>query len=393
MITGDATYIKKINRSLIIRLIVAEGAISRAGLSKATALTRATVSAQVADLLAEGLLVETNLEQHSVGRRPIMLSLNRQAGYALGIDFDDRQLSFTLTDLLGSPIWINVIDIHTVDYDEILPIIIEQIKISEKKCLGSRYGIVGIVIGIHGLVTKDEVIHYVPHFNWVDVNLKADLAKETDIDIHIQNQANLCAFAERVYIYHQTDHLLCVTLYSGIGLGLMIKDDFFKGHDGYAGEISHMIVVPDGKPCSCGNHGCLGKYASESSFFKELSEDKQMNNLTYEQIQKWLDEGNEDVLNKMDQFIYYLSVGLNNVIHFYNPDRLVLDSELLRLYPESINKIKANLSSSICDSCDIILSTIGKKAAGLGGCALAIKDFLDVPMLDLTYAVESGLKL
>ncbi|MEH7086964.1 winged helix-turn-helix domain-containing protein, partial [Neobacillus drentensis] len=71
MVTGDAAYIKKINRSLIIREIVKEGMISRADLSKATNLTRATISAQVADLLEEGLIIETQLEHYSVGRKPI----------------------------------------------------------------------------------------------------------------------------------------------------------------------------------------------------------------------------------------------------------------------------------------------------------------------------------
>lgn len=390
MITGDAAYIKKINRTLIIGLIIAEGPISRADLSKATDLTRATVSAQVADLLADDLLVETNPEQHPVGRRPIMLSINPQAGYALGIDLDYTQISFTLTDLLGSPVCTNVIDIHTVNYNEILSILIEQIKKYQSKCNGNRYGMIGIVIGIHGLVANDEMIHYVPRFNWTDVNLKADLKKQIDtIPIYVENIAHLCALAERVYVHHQTDNLLYVTLHSGIHLGLMMKNEFFRGHDGYAGEVGHMIVEPGGKPCSCGNKGCLEKYASESSFYQELAKERKMESVTYEQIQKWLDEGNEDLQNKMEQFIYYLSISLNNLIQLYNPDMLVLDSELLRIYPGSIHKIKANLSSPIAHNCHATLSTIGKKAGCLGACALAIKYFFDVPILNITNTAAS----
>jgi hypothetical protein len=98
MATGDAAYIKKINRSLIIRNIIEAGKISRADLSKAVVLTRATISAQVADLIDEELIVETPVEHNTVGRRPISLSLNHQAGYALGIDLDYGQISFTLSD-------------------------------------------------------------------------------------------------------------------------------------------------------------------------------------------------------------------------------------------------------------------------------------------------------
>lgn len=385
MVTGDAAYIKKINRSLIIRKIVKEGMISRADLSKATDLTRATISAQAADLLEEGLIIETQLEHYSVGRKPIMLSLNGQAGYALGIDLDYSQISFTLSDLLGSPVSSIVIKLNTTDYSEILHLLIEQIKKFEANYTDSRYGIVGVVIAIHGLVTKDEVVHYVPRLAWNNINLKDDLQKEIGISVYLENNANLCSFAERVFVHHETDNLLCATLYSGIGIGLMMNSEFFRGHDGYAGEAGHMIVVPGGKPCKCGNKGCWEKYASESSIFEYLSENRQIENVTYEHIQKWLEEGDEEVHGLMEQSIYYLSIGLNNMINIYNPDVLVLDGELLRMYPDSLNKIKANLNSSINHYRDLLISSIGKKSCVLGACALAIKHFLDVPTLNLPY--------
>ncbi|MFL6562366.1 MAG: ROK family protein, partial [Bacillus sp. (in: firmicutes)] len=305
MVTGDAAYIKKINRSLILREIVKEGMISRADLSKATNLTRATISAQVADLLEEGLIIETQLEHFSVGRKPIMLSLNGQVGYALGIDLDYGQISFTLSDLLGCPVSSNIIEINTSNYAEILHLLIQQIKKFKADCTTSRYGIVGIVIAIHGLVTKDEEIHYVPRFNWHDINLKRDLEREFDTSIYLENNANLSSFAERVFAHHETDNLLCATLYSGIGLGMMMNNEFFRGNDGYAGEIGHMIVVPQGKPCNCGNKGCWEKYASESVIFEHLSEKRQIKNLTYEHIQKWLNEGDVEVHELMEQFLFY----------------------------------------------------------------------------------------
>ncbi|OIK08138.1 ROK family protein [Bacillus sp. MUM 116] len=389
MITGDAAYIKKINRSLIIRHIIKEGMISRADLSKVTALTRATISAQVADLLEEGLIVETQLEHNSVGRKPIMLSINRHAGYALGIDLDYGQLSFTLSDLLGQPISSVSIKIDTIDYSEILQLLMGQIKKFQTDYSDSQYGIVGIVIAVHGLVSKDEVIHYVPRLKWDEMNLKRDLATEIDLPIYLENNANVCSFAERVYLHHDTDNLLCTTLYSGIGIGMMMKDEFFRGHDGYAGEAGHMIIVPGGKPCNCGNHGCWEKYASESSIFEYLSEKRKIKNLTYDQIQVWLDEGDAEVHHLMEQLIYYLAIGLNNMINMYNPDVIVLESELLRMFPDSLSKIKRNLTSSISHYRELIISDFGKKSVVLGSCALAIKKFLEVPMLNFTFEEQN----
>ncbi|MEH7112902.1 ROK family transcriptional regulator [Neobacillus niacini] len=384
MITGDASYIKSINRAIILREIVKAGMISRADISKVTELTRATVSAQAAVLLEEELIVETQLEHYTVGRKPIMLSLNKNAGYALGIDLDYGHISFTLSNLFGCPITSCTIEINTTEYSEILPILIAQIQKFQAEYTDTKYGIVGVVIAIHGLVSKDEVVHFVPRLGWTDINLKNDLESEIDLDIYIENNANLSSFAERVFSYHETDNLLCATLYSGIGLGMMMKNDFFRGHSGYAGEIGHMIVVPEGKPCSCGNKGCWEKYSSESSIFLYLSEKRQIKNLTYEHIQSWLDEGDEEVHQLMEQFIYYLAIGLNNMINMYNPDVLVLDSKLLHMYPGALDKIKGNLNSSISHYRELSLSSLGKKSSILGACALAIKHFLNVSMLNLS---------
>jgi predicted NBD/HSP70 family sugar kinase len=389
MITGDAAYIKKINRSLIIREIIKEGMISRADLSKVTDLTRATISAQVADLLDEELIVESQLEHNSVGRKPIMLSLNSQAGYALGIDLDYGKISFILSDLLGRPVTSTIIEINTTDYSEILPLLLTQIKKYQAEYTNTRYGIVGIVVAIHGLVAKDEVIHLVPRLGWYDIDLKNDIKKAIHTHVFIENNANLSSFAERVFFHHETENLLCATLYSGIGLGMIMSDDFFRGHDGFAGEAGHMIVVPEGRLCKCGNKGCWEKYASESGIFEYLSENRQIKNLSYAQIQKWLGEEDEEVHELMEQFIYYLSIGLNNMINMYNPDVLVLDSELLRMYPDGLNKIKEKLQSSISHYRELSISSIGRKSSVLGACALGIKYFLDVPMLNLRYDINN----
>jgi len=386
MITGDAAYIKKINRSLIIKEIIKAGMISRADLSKVTALTRATISAQVADLLEEGLIVETMLEHNPVGRKPIMLSLNGEAGYALGIDLDYGKISFLLTDLLGQPVVSESIEIHTTDYSEILHILMQHIKQFKAEYTDSRYGMIGVAISIHGLVAKDEVVHFVPRLGWNEIDLKNDLEKELDVDVYIENNANLSSFAERVFFHHQTENLLCATLYSGIGLGMMMNNDFFRGHDGFAGEAGHMIIVPGGRPCKCGNKGCWERYASESMIFEFLAEKKQIKHLSYEHIQSWLDEGDEEVTNLMEELLYYLSIGLNNMINMYNPDVVVLDSELLRMYPGALDKIKGNLHSTINHYRELSISSIGKKSCVFGACALAIKHFLDVPMLNLPYA-------
>ena len=286
--TGDAAYIKQINRSLILQKIIEEKMISRAELSKVTALTRATISVQAADLLDKELIVETQHEHYSVGRRPIMLSINRQAGYVLGIDLDYGAMTFALSDLLGKPITLETVPLTSSDYDYVMQTAAKNIERFQSQCENSRYGLINVVIGVHGLVTLDEHVHFVPRLGWSDISLKEDLERATNLPIMLENNANLCSFAERVYEHHEAKNLLGTSLSSGIGLGIMMNESFFKGENGFAGEAGHMVIVPNGKACSCGNKGCWEQYSSESAFFRELAAKKGRKEVSYQDVHEWL---------------------------------------------------------------------------------------------------------
>jgi len=384
MITGDASYIKKINRSLIISKIIEQGMISRADLAKITGLNKATISVQAAELVAEELIIETQQEHKNLGRRPIMLSLNHQAGYSLGIDLDKSVITFTFSDLSGSPIDTHTTEVEASDYSLIVQLLAKQITHYKQRCSHSPYGLIGVVIGIHGIVNNDETIYFVPHHRWHSKNLKIDLQNETGINVYIENNANLCSFAEIVYKHYQSENLLSVSLYSGIGLGIMVNSKLLKGSDGYAGEIGHMIIVPDGLPCRCGNHGCWEQYASESSFMRQLSKLHLKEYVSYYEVNQRLAE-KDPVTNKLIQdYIKYLSYGLNNIINLYNPEILVINSELLRLYPNALEEIKAYLTSTVGQYRQLEISEFGKNACSMGACALAIKNFLEVEELCLS---------
>ncbi|MEH7112905.1 ROK family protein [Neobacillus niacini] len=384
MLTGDASFIKKINRSLIISKIIEHGMISRADLAKITGLNKATISVQAAELLAEELIIESKQEHKNLGRRPIMLSLNHQAGFALGIDLDKYTITFTLSDLNGHPVSVDSIEIQTSDYTAITEILSREIGKYQELSSNTHYGLIGAVVGIHGIVNNDEMIYFVPYHKWHNKNLKEDLQNVTGVSIYVENNANLCSFAERVYKHHQSENLLSVSLYSGIGLGIMVKGNLLKGYHGYAGEIGHMIVVPDGKPCSCGNLGCWEQYASEYSFVTHLSAVKNNAVLTYNDISKWLIEADPTTCMHMAHYIKHLSIGLNNIINLYNPEILVLNSELLQLYPNALKDIKAHISSTVGHYSELLISDFGKKACSMGACAVAIKNFLNISELRLS---------
>ncbi|MFS0862940.1 ROK family protein [Fredinandcohnia sp. 179-A 10B2 NHS] len=385
MVTGDSAYIKKINRSLIIQKIIEHGLISRADLSKITGLNKATISVQVADLLQEGLVYETQQEHNSVGRRPIMLSINENAGYVLGIDLDYKSIIYTVSNLKGKPVSVNEHKVDTEDYDYIIKTIIKNIKVFQLEYSNHPYGIVNVVIGIHGTVNKkDESIRFIPRYKWHQKHIKEDLQKELNIPILVENNANLSAFAEKVFKHHQSNNLLTVILTSGIGSGMIIDGELHKGFHGYAGEMGHMIIYPNGEACKCGNHGCWELYASEPYLLSKLETELQQTKITISDVETLLQTNHPVAKSYINQYLNYVSIGLNNIINLYNPETIVINSRILSIYPEAIEIIKSRLISSVSEYGEIVLSELGNDSCVLGACALGIQHFLEVPSILLS---------
>lgn len=375
MITGDSSFIKQLNRGLILEKIVEHNGISRANLSKETGLNKATISVQVADLLDDGLLVEEQQEHTNLGRRPIILKLNHHAGFALGVDLDGNQIIFTLSNLLGSPVETVKLSIETNDYDVVLQILQEQIQLFIDRYKNQANGIIGVTIAIHGTVANDEEIYFIPKLQWRNKNLKTDLEQSIAVPIFIENNANLTALAESVYSHHNSANLLSITLHTGIGLGAIMNGQLVKGSSGYAGEVGHMIIVPDGKKCSCGNKGCFEQYASETNFLKSIGISE---NIDLAELYK-----DEQIKKAVDAFIQYISIGINNLTNLYNPETIVLNSALLTSFPQSVSMIEEQLSSTISHYGDLCISTLGPNAGVMGACVLAIKNFLGIEKLRL----------
>ncbi|WP_249872576.1 ROK family transcriptional regulator [Oceanobacillus saliphilus] len=378
MVTGDGAYIKKINRSLILQNIIEHGFISRAELSKITGLNKATISVQVVDLLDENLVCETQQEHHAVGRRPIMLSINGEAGYVLGIDLDYEQIKYRISDLQGNMVYTETVLCNTDDYDESVNVLIKLIQKYKKKYAGSHYGLVQTIIGIHGTVNNDETIFFVPKLQWHSKNLKGDLEKALDMNISIENNANLSSFAERVYKHHHSNNLLTLILSSGIGAGIMIDGKLHKGYDGYAGEMGHMVIWPDGRKCRCGNHGCWELYAAERVVYSSLAEKLSKSSCDFDDLKQLTAENDPTTREVMKTYIKHVSIGLNNIINLYNPETLVINSELLKLYPNAVEELEEYLISSVSSYREIVLSDLGSNASVMGACALAIQNFFEV---------------
>ncbi len=137
--------------------------------------------------------------------------------------------------------------------------------------LRSRHQIATVGVGAAGYVDKARaVVLFAPNVAWRNEDLKGELEKRIDLPVVIENDANAAAWGEFTYgAGHDADDLLLVTVGTGVGGGLVLDGEVYRGANGVGAEIGHMRVVPNGILCGCGKHGCFEQYASGSALVRE----------------------------------------------------------------------------------------------------------------------------
>lgn len=325
-VTGDQALVKKINKSIVLHTIRRHFPLSRAKVSEMTGLNKATVSNLVAELCTQELVTEVGPGESSGGRKPLMLHFNSMAGSVIGIELRVKQLTTVLCDLSG-------VILYESDYlleKHDLPYVLEQMKASIsdmiEKAPQSPYGIVGIGVGVPGMVDENGIVLFAPNLGWEMVDLRAILEAEYAVPVTIDNEANAGAQGELNFgTPREVRHLLYISAGSGIGSGIIIGGELYKGARGYAGETGHMTIEAQGKPCSCGSRGCWELYASERTYDNpELS----LPATTTQELARLAGGGDEVAIRHFSTMGEYLGIGVTNLINSFNPEVIVIGGAL-----------------------------------------------------------------
>lgn len=372
MLAGSHELIRDINTQSVIRTILSNGAVSRASIASQLHLTKATVSAIVQELLERGIVLETGSDNTKKGRKPILLQINKSCGYVISIDLAMETITLMTSNFMGEDCRLTQFPMPA-DLGHLLPVLTEQIDLAIASLPQSRYGLLGIALGIHGVVHHNKIV-FLPYSSFGDIDFVSRLEEHCHVPVILENEANLSVLGEWAHC-HNTNEMLYISVHSGIGVGIIMRNQLVKGKNGFAGEFGHTIIEMDGRPCPCGNHGCLEQYASERALFAELSEMKKMpvNASTFETLYRQRDPQAMDCIRR---FIKYMSIGINNLLNTFNPDIIVLNSSLSIYHPGLCDDIMAELRSNRKPYCRLVPSALQDTAVLLGGVYLIRERFL-----------------
>jgi glucokinase len=207
--------------------------------------------------------------------------------------------------------------------------------------------VVGIGVAIAGLVRADSgTLVYSPNMpGWLNFPIKQIFADEFGVPIYVGNDASLAAIGEYKYgAAKDIDNFIYITVSTGIGGGLILDGKLYVGADGYAGEVGHMTIDPDGPLCVCGMRGCFEAMASGTAIAREAREriaagdksslsdivDCDLSKITAATVEQAARSGDGLAKDVMHQAAVNLGIGLSNLIIIFNPDAIVVGGGVSR---------------------------------------------------------------
>lgn len=252
--------------------------------------------------------------------------------------------------------------------------------------------ITGIGIGAPGpLDIKRGIINFAPNLpGWRDVPLRKILEDEFNTKVVLENDANAAAWGERCFgIGRGVDNLVCFTLGTGIGGGIIIDGKIYHGSNYGAAELGHMTVNKDGPRCNCGNYGCLEAYSSATgiknriknrikegikSKFLSFDDNKLFESLRLKSIFETARKGDKLTKGVVEEAISYLGIAIANIVNILNPEMVVLvggiTNEGDKLLIPLRREVKKRAFYSNYKSLKIVIGKLGGNAGVLGAAAL-----------------------
>lgn len=327
--------IKQFNTNKILKLLTSTEMISRAELAKQTGLNKATVSKITDELLNDNLIKDLGYGISSGGRKPKMLKFNPDAKYIVGIKIGGSDIYFTVMNMNLDDVFTRRIEIEIASNDTgiIAELLRESFNYALQKFKIDTKDIIEVALAVPATVDiKGKIIH-APNLGWKNIDLSVEFQDVFHgIPINTFNEANAGALGALNHISNsENTNLVYVSAGIGVGTGIIISGNLYRGKMGLAGEFGHNVIVENGRQCHCGRKGCWETYASEQAFYDSLQQKGLKMERNIKKVQEELEKQNPIVLEAINELSAYMNIGLENVALAMSPDFIIIGNKLRHL--------------------------------------------------------------
>ncbi len=387
-INQDVT--QEMNRSLLLKSLRREGVCSRVHLASLTGLKQATVTNIMKDFLNWGIVKEVGFLNGSKGRRSIGVSINPDGYRVIGVRLARKHYSVGLFDLTGKQIVKERVDFEPEKQpgaEEILNQIVGRMRLLIQQYGKDSVLAAGLAVPGPFIAKKSRIALITGADIWKDIELKAFFEREMDIPVFLEHNANAGAYAHMWDLkeaYHD-DILVYIAAGQGIGAGIVMNGRIYEGALGTSGEIGHMTIDRNGKPCACGNRGCLERYASSLELVKTVYGQRAgMEGCNFEDLEQQIRSGDTAYTEHYRRACESLGVGIINIVNIINPDRIIIGDDMARPNPELMEKtvretVQKGILPDVFDELTLSISTYQGDPILTGAAIVAIDRVFDSP--------------
>ncbi|WP_336112903.1 ROK family transcriptional regulator [Streptomyces sp. PTD9-10] len=368
------------NLARVMHAVSAQGPLSRAAVASHIGLTRAAVSTLVDELIRWGLLEELGPERPGrVGRPGSALAVSGHGPAGIGAEIGVDHLAVCAVDLRGA------VRARAVRHganrggapgpvaEELTALVRRVVAETEREGLWPA----GLAVAVPGLVARDgRTVVRAPNLEWNDTDLGPLLPG--DLPVTVDNEANFGALAELWLGAGAPRDFLHVSAEIGIGAAVVVDGQLLRGTRGFAGELGHVPVRPDGPACPCGGRGCLEQYAGEEAVLRAAGLEPKQDLVGL--LAGRAEEGDETVRRALRDAGTALGIALTGAVNLLDPETVVLGGALAGLSPWLLPSLEAELTDRTAGpACPVSVSGLGPEGPLLGAAHSVVRAVLDDP--------------
>ena len=323
---AGARTVRRHNLSLITSALAAAPS-SRAELAQRTGLTKATVSSLVDDLIARAVVVEGPPATVGVGRPARPVRLNPDGPVALGVEINVDYVAACVLDLTGRPRRYR----HRAGENrarDAAEVIAQAAAVAAAVLAEGDQPLLGAALALPGVVGADGTLLRAPNLPRLTGVRPGDrLAEALAVPVLMaDNEANLGALASLRAEPDTGPDFVYVSGEIGVGAGLVVGGELFRGVGGFAGELGHVVVAQDGLPCGCGGQGCVEQYAGLETLLRAAGQPD------LDRLEAAVAAGDGAALIAVEQAGSALGVGLASLLNVMDLPTVVLGGMYARLF-------------------------------------------------------------
>jgi len=270
-----------------------------------------------------------------------------------------------------------------------------QAEVSLEQVVGMGLGVPGPVHHATGTVAFPPIMP-----GWHGFPMRARLEEELGVTVYADNDANLGALGEWAHGAGQgVDNLAYIKVGTGIGCGLIIGGEIYRGQSGSAGEIGHITIDENGPPCRCGNYGCLESMAAGPAIAHRaqlaikagqettLVKTKSVGEITAADVSRAASQGDPLSLQLFHEAGRHIGVALAGLINLFNPKLVIIGGGMAQAGDILLEPIRRSVQSHglriAVESCQIVQAQLGREATALGAVTVVLEKMFRSPELSL----------